>query len=141
MAEYIDREKLIDYVKDVYSIRNKNNTYIWHRDIIDAIYSVPSTDVVSVEIYQQVKWERDTAIKQLKDDYGVGFCEKKNPDLIIMKHGKWIWDRNIADYEREYLCSCCGKRALYDYDGTQNLSKFCPCCGAKMDLGGRKNER
>lgn len=26
---------------------------------------------------EQIKWERDTAIQQLRDDYGVGFGEKK----------------------------------------------------------------
>lgn len=32
--------------------------------------------VVSKEAFEQVKWERDTAIKQL-ESFGVGFCEDK----------------------------------------------------------------
>lgn len=45
--------------------------------IEDCIENTPTIDAVSIEAYEQVKWERDTAIKQLQDDYGVGLGEKK----------------------------------------------------------------
>lgn len=44
---------------------------------------------------EQIKWERDTAIKQLLDDYGVGFGEKKpmqNPlELQELLPGNVVW--------------------------------------------------
>lgn len=40
---------------------------------------------------EQIIWERDTAIKQLKDDYGVGFCERKLLDLQDLRPGDVVW--------------------------------------------------
>ena len=34
-------------------------------------------DVVSRAAYEQVAWERDLAVQQLREDYGVGLGEKK----------------------------------------------------------------
>lgn len=50
-----------------------------------------------------IKWERDTAIKQLRDDYGVGLGQEKDPDVIkvvqkeIEKYEPY-WKKVIAIY-------------------------------------------
>ena len=44
-------------------------------------------------------------------------------------HGRWIEVRG------RYACSVCKSRALLHFGGIgQNLSPYCPNCGAKMDL-------
>ena len=37
---------------------------------------LPEEDVVSREVFEQVKWERDTALKTL-EEHGIGLGEKK----------------------------------------------------------------
>lgn len=64
-------------------------------------------------------------------------------DVVEVKHGKWIWDPNGMDWGLgAWQCSECACR-------NNNLpmnnrinplvfsgSKYCPNCGAKMDLEG-----
>ena len=66
-------------------------------------------------------------------------------------HGRWLYD----SYAEKYFCSACNEEAIYssrdvpeyDYDWEENLryshtetifeehlTKFCPHCGATMDL-------
>lgn len=110
-------------------------------------------DVVSVEAFEQVKWERDTAIEQLWT-YGIALCEKK--ELKEVKHGEWIED---GYNDIPCVCSRCGAEAPYkadcredyDYDYDDNLiflgaeiekeyikTPYCPNCGA--DMRDNKNE-
>ena len=44
---------------------------------------------------------------------------------------EWIWDGDIFDLEKEYICRKCGHYAL-EKDGNQIRSNFCPNCGADM---------
>ena len=86
MAGYINREKLVDYVKDAYGGGNEDNTCIRYRDIIDVIQSVPYTDVVPVK---QGTWI------EVEGDKLVGI------------------DSNSKDMYRYYrynICAKCGKR-------------------------------
>lgn len=104
-------------------------------------------DVVSRKAFEQVKWERGTAIEQL-ESYGVGFCEEK--ELVEVKHGEWIED---GYNDIPCVCSRCGAEAPYkadcredyDYDYDDNLiflgaeiekeyikTPYCPNCGADM---------
>lgn len=47
-------------------------------------------------------------------------------------HGKWIKSDIPCE---EYVCSVCGGAAwYYDYQGEVAKSRFCPNCGARMDL-------
>lgn len=41
------------------------------------IKEFPAADAVSTEVLRQVMWERDMAITQLREDYGVGLGEIK----------------------------------------------------------------
>lgn len=51
------------------------------------------------------------------------------PAADPVKHGKWEY-RNIGGWH----CSVCDEQApFWCMASTQNLSKYCPNCGAKMD--------
>lgn len=95
---------------------------------LQVVKYAPTADVVSKKVFEQVKWERDTAIEQL-ESYGVGFCENK--ELVEVKHGYWILEAEYKDGTADYKCSVC------DYDDTfsKNLLyfyRYCPYCGADM---------
>lgn len=82
MAEYIEREALLAFLEENHTDRdwlvNQYNAD-W---ICSWIESQPAADVVSRGVYEQVRWERDVAIEQLRTDYGVGFGEKKSADVV-----------------------------------------------------------
>ena len=58
-------------------------------------------------------------------------CFKPKADYALVKHGKWVKDRN------KRTCSICG--FLYLENGKTTFN-FCPNCGAKMK-GGIDNGR
>lgn len=99
--------------------------------IAEAVGEMPAADVVSKKEFEQVKWERDTAIGQL-ESYGVGFCENK--ELKEVKHGEWFLLDECAN-EGVY-CSVCYKKVYKaDYANQKLKSKYCPNCGARMKGG------
>lgn len=81
---------------------------------IKALEQKPSNDMVSRGLFEQIKWERDVAIEQLKE-LGYGLGEKP-------KMGYWI----EGDMTR-WKCSNCGYGVL-DWNNTP----YCPNCGAMM---------
>ena len=96
-----------------------------------ALEEMPAADVVPMEVYKQVAWERDVAIEQL-ESYGVGFGENK--ELTEVKHGEWIESFSFDCWH--YDCSLCGEGyATKEKDKTP--PNFCQDCGAIMD-GGKK---
>lgn len=93
----------------------------------------PSTGVVSKTAFEQVVWERDTALRQLREDYGVGLGEKKR-DVAEVRYGRWIvhFD-HFAPYQK---CSVCGFEiplVATENEGGMRLYKHCPECTARMD--------
>ena len=68
-----------------------------HNDIYDNM----SKEQI-INILEQVRWERDIAIEQLQNDFGVGFCEKRPTT-------KWVWDGNCIDWNIGcWRCKSCG---------------------------------
>ena len=64
-------------------------------------------------------------------------------DVAPVKRGHWEWfDEDtgtpVTGYEREWgwRCSCCGIELPDDYDDPDRSPemKYCPNCGAKMDV-------
>ena len=56
-------------------------------------------------------------------------------DVVEVKHGRWIYN-NMGGWK----CSECNNQApFWCMASTQNLSDYCPNCGAKMD-GGEDDE-
>ena len=63
-----------------------------------------------------------------------GGCGKnKNVEFAHVVHAKWI---ALEDCSNEGVyCSCCQKKAYrLDYANQKLKSKFCPNCGANMDV-------
>ena len=81
-------------------------------------------DFVERSAYEQVKWERDVAMEQLKEA-GIPFGGKA--DVVAVRHGKWKLHDN-----GDGTCDQCHFRQMHiwDYDNWQN---YCGVCGAKMD--------
>lgn len=53
-------------------------------------------------------------------------------DVQPVRHGWWLWTRlGYACGEYEYKCSACGET---EWRTDCGRLKFCPFCGAKMDL-------
>lgn len=56
----------------------------------------------------------------------------KTVNAVLVAHGKWI--KSDIPCEK-YNCSVCGGAAwYYAYLGEVPKSRFCPNCGARMDL-------
>ena len=54
-----------------------------------------------------------------------------------VKHGEWEYKPNLGGYK----CSLCGQQApFWCMASTQNLTNYCPYCGAKMD-GGKDDDK
>lgn len=50
-------------------------------------------------------------------------------DVVEIKQGRWIYDEWIG-----WVCSECGNQApFWCISAAQNLTDYCPHCGAKMD--------
>lgn len=57
-------------------------------------------------------------------------------DVVEVKHGEWIEKETL--YDVYYDCSVCGESFCFiEGKPTENLYKYCPNCGAKID-GERK---
>lgn len=126
MPRYVDAEKiektLWDSLRGYRHVKEKCAV----KNCILEIEEAPTADVVEVKAIEQLKWERDTAIKQLQL-YGVGLGEDK--ELAEVKHGKWRLetDDEIPDpMFKLVVCSTCNKTA-------NNTYNYCPNCGTKMD--------
>ena len=68
MTEYINKEQLLAHL---YSKQDEP------LDIMKEIAEFPAADVVPKTAYEQVAWECDLAVQQLRTDYVVGLGEKK----------------------------------------------------------------
>ena len=79
MPEYIDREAVQEILKK-YSLGTRREIPIYPNEIICAsmdVDAIPAADVVPMAVHRQVMQERDLAIQQLGEDYGVELGEKK----------------------------------------------------------------
>ena len=74
-------------------------------------------DMISRGVFEQVMWERDVAIEQLKD---LGYRLGEKP-----KTGHWIPYKNEADV---YKCTAC-EAIVYEYPTSWD---YCPWCGVRM---------
>ena len=51
-------------------------------------------------------------------------------DVAPVVHGRWVYGEDV-----DIQCSVCGADAFTEGDYRQVKSRYCPNCGAKMDLG------
>lgn len=117
MAKYIDAEYI---PKDKFF---EDMTYKEKAKVVQWLIQAPTADVASREVFEQVKWERDTALQTLQE-HGIGLGQK-------VEHGEWIVvDDGVLIGDGKHLeCSKCG---VWKKD--RQKSNYCPNCGAKMDL-------
>lgn len=120
MAIYKDVEPL-----EVMSYKSVNEDFDnGVKYVLEKLDALPTADVVEVKAIEQLKWERDTAIKQLQS-YGVGFGENK--ELAEVKHGEWKEIAAVCDI-KFLKCSVCGM------ERPRLHTTYCCDCGAKMDV-------
>lgn len=133
MAEYIEREKVYDIFAAkqhellkfhrFYQLNDEQKEEFNRYDsYLDEIKAIPTADVVGVAVFEQVKWERDTALETL-EEHGIGLGQ-------IVKHGEWIekhWYKRGDCYHTKNcsLCNCAVK--------PKHTYNYCPNCGAEMD--------
>ena len=73
---------------------NREEFDVWQA-IIDELGALPTAEAVPAGAYEQVRWERDIAIEQLKEDYGVCLGQKRNENRVEVtrckdcKYGDW----------------------------------------------------
>ena len=96
MAEYIEKWSVVNRLID---LENEFQQYkpfhgfehAMYRKVCEVEISIGKTqaaDVVPKSSYDQTAWERDLAIKQLREDYGVGLGEKKK-DVAPIVAQRW----------------------------------------------------
>lgn len=123
------REKIERYkIESGFVSANPEERAMFAESLIDTLKSldIPTIDAVPRTVYDQCAWERDLAIQQLREDYGVGLGEKKK-----VVHGRW----------KNGVCPVCGfdirclagENDLEQWVWVEGFN-YCPNCGAKMDL-------
>lgn len=134
MAEYIEREAARTLIKNFGkdAIRDGKRALDPVDDIIllaSGVDLIPAVDVIPKVAYEQVLWERDLALHQLKEHYGVGLGEKK-ADVAPVVHGRWefLGPNSLNQEVWCGTCSACHVRSKYIVN-----KEICPNCGAKMD--------
>lgn len=84
-----------------------------------------------MEILEQIKWERDVAIAQLKE-IGIGFGEKTDKvreAVAKQKAEKPIFYDNCGNKTVSARCPRCHE--IFDESG---LRKYCGFCGQKLKV-------
>lgn len=85
MKEYIERGWLIDNfdtIRQNMIMRQVDKYPAACAFAIKEIKDFPAADVVSKELYEQIKWERDVALAQL-EEYGVSLGEKADVVEVV----------------------------------------------------------
>lgn len=124
MTEYINRDEVLS----MSYCTNKptwDNPHLDPKSVVDVedIESLPAAAVVSQAVFDQVKWERDTALATL-EEHGIGLAQKA--DVVEVVHGEWKFNKDGSG-----TCNQCGitQKNVWDYDSWQN---YCGHCGADM---------
>ena len=113
------------YINVDKTLKRLPNDLPYKASVKRVLIQAPTEEVVSKDLFEQYKYERDVAIDQLQS-YGVELGAKK--ELVEVRHGEWI---NIA-FTQKFKCSLCGQEIYFGKD------KYCNECGAQMDGGKQK---
>lgn len=97
---------------------------------LDAAYDIGTlTDWYISSVTDDPPVWTDEHIEELFNDFYVIPKDTPAADVAPVKHGHWIY----GEYDIPH-CSECGSEVM-----PNNISLFCPSCGAKMD-GGKSDE-
>lgn len=86
--KYINVNTLLQDIERSRSDNNHNNPIASqvhngeHRHFIKMVLDQPAADVVSRELFEQIKWERDIAMSQL-EEHGIAFGMKKEYTDVV----------------------------------------------------------
>lgn len=106
---------------------NVDTSYEWAEAVRMAIEAlIKESKMVSREILEQVMWERDTAVEQLRI-WVTKMIEIQKASTIDIDRpqGKWKQAENVK-YAVCTNCKCHGNFYM----------RYCPNCGARMEVGG-----
>ena len=96
------------------------------------VNAMPTLDVVPMDAHKK-RMEAETKKRVLAEKTNRRILE----NYVPIVHGKWIQSKTIPDY---FHCSCCKvSNKMKKSCNTYVLTKYCHCCGAKMD-GGKDDE-
>ena len=76
MPQYIELDKLLAYpIRRNHCDKKRANPHFLNgiESVFEYIATLPVLTVLPAESVEQIKWERDTAIKQL-ESHGIPFC-------------------------------------------------------------------
>ena len=109
--------------------RSQHNSEI--TSCIHRVQIAPTVDAVPKSYADQIRWERDIAIEQLKE-IGCSLGQKmddvkKKLNAVPVVHGEWIYN----DFIKEWECSNCHSSISLS-DDRNSHPNYCPQCGAKM---------
>lgn len=129
--EYIEREaalKRIDTAIGEYAQHGEIVRFIG--DCRASVIYAPAADVVSLAVFEQMKWERDTALQTL-EEHGIGLAQKA--DVVEVRHGEWLDAQYTYFGAKRYECSLCRDDEFWKRRYIEIKENYCPNCGAKMD--------
>lgn len=111
MAEYIEREKILD------AISEQRRFYLHERD--------GETDMEKLYLL----WGSDNALTTMEDI----MSDIPAADVAPVRHGSWVFDHMTG--ERAYCANCseCGNRKHFANQEAAQKEKYCSLCGARMD--------
>lgn len=84
MADYIEKEAAKEAILS-WAVCINHPELLSKEDAMHCIDNLPAADVVPKAAYDQVAWERDLAVKQLHEDYGVGLGGKKADTVKVVR--------------------------------------------------------
>ena len=118
MAEYIDKNALYKKIAELEEVAR--NQYL----------NAPKNSPVCSRFMEQL--DERTRFKHMVEDFPPA-------DVAPVKHGKWVWKQGVSEDEYIKICSNCKKECHGYYDEEEDTvyhieSKYCPNCGAHMDL-------
>lgn len=94
--------------------------------------------IKEIDLVDAIEWDADLEVWTLKDDDLENFPAA---DVAPVVHGRWIYDCDATDWGiGGYICSRCKIKNnnlpcnRFKMVSVFSGAKFCPNCGAKMDL-------
>lgn len=96
--------------------------------LLDIVKKLISSDEYGPDVQWCLSELRDI-LEIVGDMSGDRLRELVQADVAPVVHGRWLCGEDM-----DIQCSVCGADALTQGDYRQITSKYCPKCGAKMDL-------
>lgn len=101
MKEYIERAHVLKFINALL-------------DCMDIVVNAPAADVVSKDLYEQIKWERDVALAQL-EEYGVSLGEKADvAEVVRCKDCRYYRAKNFPLFSGDCFYGVSGERTVFE---------------------------